>query len=292
MIRFWTGDLFGLLKLLEGQEAFAASKPPGDKLTVDEKKAIHNLLKCVQIRLFQTDLRISNARINEFTVQKMPTTDTDCTYQIMRSEISGILHAIERELKEHHFAYIPITLAGCFENKDFLGDTVYEHFYSARADIKDAGNCVAAGLNTAAVFHLMRVVNIGLRTLAKSVGVKRIDGKKLEYCRDESIIKKVGKEIDKKLESVESIKRGEKWENKKALYQGLLVDLQYFKDAVRDPMAHARKNYTEAGAMDVYDHVKNFMQRLDKHLFPVKKTQNSRGHSSGHQWAISSPSNS
>jgi hypothetical protein len=70
----------------------------------------------------------------------------------------------------------------------------------------------------------MRVINIGLWKLARSVGVKRIDGKKLEYCRDATIIGKVTDAIDKKLESVDKLKRGEKWETKKAFYQGLLLE--------------------------------------------------------------------
>jgi len=117
----------------------------------------------------------------------------------------------------------------------------------------------------------MRAVNIGLRSLAKSVGVKQIDGKKLEFCRDATIIEKITKAIDKKLESVDALKRGEKWESKKAIYQGLLIDLQFFKDVVRDPISHARKNYYENGSLDVFTHVRDFMRRLDKHLFPPTK---------------------
>jgi hypothetical protein len=46
--------------------------------------------------------------------------------------------------------------------------------------------------------------------------------------------------VDKKLDGVDLLKRGEKWETQKSFYQGLLVDLRNFKDAVRDPVAHAR----------------------------------------------------
>ena len=62
-------------------------------------------------------------------------------------------------------------------DKDRLfGDEVWHGFPSARADIREAGNCLATGCNTAAVFHLMRAVEWGLRALATDLGVRRLRG--------------------------------------------------------------------------------------------------------------------
>ena len=48
-----------------------------------------------------------------------------------------------------------------FVDKDRLfGDKVYDAFASARGDIREAGNCLAAECNTAAVFHLMRASEV------------------------------------------------------------------------------------------------------------------------------------
>ena len=40
--------------------------------------------------------------------------------------------------------------------------------------IKAAGNCIAADLNTAAVYHLMCVIEIGIRDLARLLKVKKV----------------------------------------------------------------------------------------------------------------------
>jgi hypothetical protein len=49
---------------------------------------------------------------------------------------------------------------------DVFGNEVRTAFNSAAPDMIEAGNCLAAECNTAAVFHLMRVAEIGLRALA------------------------------------------------------------------------------------------------------------------------------
>ena len=48
------------------------------------------------------------------------------------------------------------------------------HFKSAKDDIGAAGNCYAADLHTAAVFHLMRVAEKGMKALARHLGIKKV----------------------------------------------------------------------------------------------------------------------
>ena len=128
--------------------------------------------------------------------------------------------------------------------------------------MKEASNCLAADLHTAAVFHLMRVVNIGLRKLAEHWGVVDIGGKALEYCGDGQIIAKIEGLIKDRQEAMATVTHDEKWEKETALYRGLMVDCRYFKDVDRDSTAHARKTYKEPGALDVFEHVKDFMLRV------------------------------
>jgi hypothetical protein len=52
-----------------------------------------------------------------------------------------------------------------------LGD----RFKIAHKDAEEAGKCLAFDRNTAAVFHLMRVMEVGLRELAKSLNDSSLD---------------------------------------------------------------------------------------------------------------------
>jgi hypothetical protein len=175
--------------------------------------------------------------------------------------MKGAREAIINEAGEKLFAFIPAKQAEFFEQEDLFGADIGRAFPSAKPEIKTAGNCLASELYTAAVFHLMRTVNIGLRAFARSLGIEKICGKTLEYCGDSSIIKKLEEAISEKMKAVSGI-RDEKWEIENAFYRRLLLDLQFFKDVDRDPIAHARKTFTENGALDVFSHVRDFMIRL------------------------------
>jgi hypothetical protein len=177
--------------------------------------------------------------------------------------LEGISNAIKKELEKRRFAYIPENLSGYFESKNPLfGEKAGVNFPSAEYDIKCAGNCMAAELYTAAVFHLVRVTTVAERALARSLGVTDIGGKKLEYCRDQAIIDAIEAAIENRMNAMGSVTRDEAWEIENAFYRRLKTDLEYFKEIVRDPVDHARKTYGDAGAKDVYDHVEGFMRRL------------------------------
>jgi hypothetical protein len=225
--------------------------------------------------------------------EKLNLTDTKKRIALMKSQLKhgirnvsevyadlqGLFRSFVEEFRLINFVFIHADKVKFFEKdltEALFGKDVYAKFESARSEIKNAGNCLAADLNTAAVFHLMRVVNMGLREIAWSLGIKKIKGKKLEYCRDETIISEIETAIDLKLESVDTLKRGERWEKEKSFYRGVLVDLRYFKDVIRDPIAHARKNYTERGAMDVYDNVRDFMQRLAGSISTTHERENKK----------------
>jgi hypothetical protein len=145
-----------------------------------------------------------------------------------------------------------------------FGDDINKAFPVAIADIQEVGNCIAAGLYTAAVFHLMRVANIGLREIARHWGVSKIGTKELEYCRDEQIISEIERLIEARLKAAATQLHDEKWEAETKLYRGLMLDCRYFKDVDRDGTMHARNSYKKPGAMDVYAHVRDFMQRASK----------------------------
>jgi uridine phosphorylase len=65
--------------------------------------------------------------------------------------------AIENELASRKFVMIENDKLDFFEQENLFGKQVAKAFPLARNEIRSAGNCLAMDLNTAAVFHLMRV---------------------------------------------------------------------------------------------------------------------------------------
>jgi hypothetical protein len=79
---------------------------------------------------------------------------------------------IKDELDNLVFGYIPTDLAKYHRHKELFGPTVAAKFPVANKEITDAGTCLAHGLNTAAVFHSMRAVEICAKTMVHNMGRK------------------------------------------------------------------------------------------------------------------------
>jgi len=80
--------------------------------------------------------------------------------------------AVLTDLRKRIFLRLEDSAEDLYEQTRLFGDEVAERFPKAAYDINEAGSCLAAGRYTASVFHLMRVAEYGLRTLAKPLKVK------------------------------------------------------------------------------------------------------------------------
>jgi hypothetical protein len=161
-------------------------------------------------------------------------------------------------MAEKQFAFIPANKVRFFEQHDLFGGGVSAAFPSAQPEIKDAGNCLAADLHTAAVFHFMRAAEHGLRALARHLRVKLTTP--LEYAGWEEVIRA----IDRKLTVLRSRPKGRKKSEALEFYRLTLSECEMLKDVWRNPVSHARRRYTEVEALAVWSRVRDFMQRLSE----------------------------
>jgi hypothetical protein len=204
--------------------------------------------------------------------------------------------AFLNELAPRKFVEIEKNKADFLEQKNLFGKQVGKAFPSANDEIKAAGNCLAMDLNTAAVFHLMRAAEIGMRALAVSLGVKlthKGKRKPIEHGGWNEIIEKIEKEykgveiivhvadphdeIIQRIENKIQERRGKydkstkKNQNRKEFeflkFCRIMADELYrFKELDRDNTMHSIRSYNEAEAKGVFDRVRDFMQRLSKEV--------------------------
>jgi hypothetical protein len=176
----------------------------------------------------------------------------------IETEIIGLRESIIEELNNRYCAFIPCKNLHFFENEMLFGLQVQFSFSEACQDIKDAGNCIAADLNTAAVFHLMRVVEHGLRALASKLKVKVAGGKPIEDATWGQIIRELHKKIDTLYN-----KTGKTFQEDADLdfYRLALNDCNIFKP-FRDAAMHTRRDYSKGEAQALCSRVEEFMQRL------------------------------
>lgn len=144
---------------------------------------------------------------------------------------------------------------GYYRHAHLFGEKVDTAFKSAIPDIEEAGTCLACHRGTAVVFHLMRVVEVALRAIAKSLNNEKIDPSRNPSW--DAILKKFDEELAKPVRD-----RAEEWRAQNAFFAEATANLRAIKDAWRNPTMHVERAYTPDEAEDVFRSVKAFMGHL------------------------------
>jgi hypothetical protein len=142
-----------------------------------------------------------------------------------------------------------------FFEKHLFGEKVEQKFGSLRADVEEAGKCLAMNRNTASVFHLMRVMEGGLRALAVSLRDSSLVPKRNPSW--DTILKRSEKELQKPLKD-----RRPAWRKDELFASTAVANLRAVKDAWRNPTMHVERNYNEEEALEVWNAARAFMRHL------------------------------
>jgi hypothetical protein len=134
---------------------------------------------------------------------------------------------------------------------------VLQSFTSAEEDIRAAVDLWALGHATASVFQFMRVLERGLRILARDVGIT-FDVQNWQNVIDqiESEIRQLGK----------SLPSGQPKNERLLFLSQAAKEFVYFKDGWRNYVSHGRGIYDEHQARSVMEHVRSFMTTLSSKL--------------------------
>jgi len=160
-----------------------------------------------------------------------------------------------------------------------FGEEVFDVFENARYDAEQGALCIATGTSTAAVFHLMRVAEWGVRALGKELGLTRVKevvkpkpGGKLQKpvtkyvpiqnCVWEKIENQLRLKSDAKLNK---LRPGPAKDKKQQFYGSVLTDFHGFKLEWRNHVMHTRGTYEETDALRALTHVERFMRSLAEH---------------------------
>jgi hypothetical protein len=187
----------------------------------------------------------------------------------IQAEFRSLEDSINLDMRQNKFAWIDSALSRFAQAQDLLGAKVSECFPSAAKDISDAGDCIALGCDSAAVFHLMHIVEWGLRAFASHLGLSKVvaDRKRgktvpLAYAQWEQILNQLPDKIEQK---IAPLSRGAKKQKAQEFYYSTLKEIEGLKDAWRNHLMHTRAVYTSADALAVFSHVERFMQSLAEH---------------------------
>jgi len=257
MIEFLGYEFIDLLSRLDAEGKLALEKSEAkadDTASTQDTMRIDLVVTRIWGHLRRLGLSASSSKIQHLNSRLLGA--NRISFQVLESELSGLRYSILTELRYCKMAFIEPQRATFFEQEALFGQAVKKAFPSAFADIKGAGNCISADLNTAAVFHLMRVVEIGLRALAKHLKVKAKN--RLEFEEWNAVIEQIESVIRQERQKPRGKKKTEALE----FYHGAMGEFNAFKDVWRNNVMHSRRNYNAFDAGGVYIRVRDFMQRL------------------------------
>jgi hypothetical protein len=149
----------------------------------------------------------------------------------------GLLHFLAIDEVERHLIYPDTPLFG-FQVEDKLP--------SAVEDISEAGKCIGFNRATAGVFHLMRVMEIGVQKLGEKLDIEFSNEKMWLNILDQ---------VNAKIKAMG--KQGQ-------AYAAVAAHLYNVKLAWRNEVMHPKATYTLEEAKSIFVAVKNYMDELVK----------------------------
>lgn len=202
-----------------------------------EWKAVHDRIKVI-------DDRLAGKR-GEFTRRRLA------------MEMRVLRETIDSGLENQLIYRYPNEKAAVLSNWRDQWASPLKTFPSAASDIWAGVDLWALGHSTASVFHFMRVLEHGLRALAKDVG-KSFGTENWQNIIDqiESEIRNLGKSLPSGLAKNERLQ----------FLSAAAKEFVYFKDGWRNYVSHNRGTYDEHQARSILEHVKTFMTTLSEKL--------------------------
>lgn len=196
---------------------------------------------------------------------------SDLSFDEVAAMMSELRRRIVEDLEDTVFYCVPVHKVGSFFERatdgelrgelvpktfwNLFGEKVSSNFSPAVVDIEESAQCLVTGRNTAAVFHLMRVMEVALRVLGKSLNDPSVDPKHNPSW--EAILKKCDTEIARPLND-----RCKEWRDDERFYSEATANLRAVKNAWRNPTMHVEITYDEHQASVVWNAVKGFMEHL------------------------------
>jgi hypothetical protein len=183
-------------------------------------------------------------------------------FQWLIDQINIIEGLSKKEIEGKAFFYVPAERAKFWpkmSDPHIFGKAVGDAFPSAMQDIAESGVCLALDRGSACVFHLMRVLEIGLTVLGAKFGVSLAHTNWAPAIEEiESKIREMHK--DSRWKALPDCKQQQEFYAQAASHFGIL------KDAWRNYTMHVRGFYTEEQAERIFENVKGFMQKLAERL--------------------------
>ena len=264
MNQFVLYDLILVFNRLETWECtFATAKSQGHGGALVSQEHLTEAIDVISA--FQLFAELGDlAYLKDGCVQAKFQLERQTDYSSAQTTLNGFKISFVAGLRKIKLLRIHQDRAEYLDGMLLFGREVASAFPSAQRDITEAGNCLAVECSTAAVFHLMRASEFGLRALARDRDVEFKD-KPLEDRQWGEILNA----LQTKLNALRNADR-KNWPSIEArdpqiiFYNEVVQELRGFNDAWRKHLSHADvlAFYERDNALGILKHVRTFMQKL------------------------------
>lgn len=214
-------------------------------ITPEQREIFLNALRKIEAECKKLDLKVSLHAASE----AISSFERSRYFGDLGNGTAQLRNTIEWEMRSFLFFHMPFKQAEFYDQKELFGVEVNATFPEIQFDMVEAGNCYAMGRGTGCVFHLMRIMEVGVQALGAKLGVPLAGEKNWQ-----DILNRVNKAIgvlpSKDAETVE-------------LSQAA-ANLYAVKLAWRNEVMHPNAKYTLEEAKDLIGLVKMFMGQLAK----------------------------
>jgi hypothetical protein len=240
-----------LLKQMEAEGKASPADPVERKAVAHHVSAL--LRQCNNLGLEHEE---------RMALQILRTTDqvartSGCDRNVLAAQLEQLTCEIALQFKSHRFFFMPATAVKLYTEPPWP-ESVTHRFPKATREMTEAGKCLACENYGGSVTHCMKVLEFGLRALARRLKVKIKNpnwGGLIPVC--EGAIEKLNK----------ANPRAPHWRKNGEFIEGAAIHFKFLRQPWRNHNMHARNAiYHQDEAQMVFDHTRRLMIHLAQKL--------------------------
>jgi hypothetical protein len=194
MLKFSAEQFFNIAtKLRHIAQLFESFSDQSAQLSSDDRQAVIPELLAIDRSCEVVGLSYSQINIKRFLALLHANSDITFTYGSTNAFTDELSRRIQDELAARLFMQIRNDKVKYYLDPwDSFGQIIVEKFGSLSRDIEEAGKCLATERHPACIYHLMRIMEVGLRALGDSLALPNTTNRSWD-----AILKKANAELEK-----------------------------------------------------------------------------------------------
>lgn len=225
-------------------------------ISEEGRKSTVNMLDPIRYDCEGLGLDVTLLQVNRLIAKIM---NDNVTYRTLQTEADAIQTRLTDELDTKLYLAVDSQHAKYYTDYDVGWDSVIEKFPSTYFDIEESGKCLALNRYTASVFHLMRVAETGLQSIAKRVGLENDRPNWIEAIRY------IEGQLNKNYDEMEAIFKGDV-----EFLSGIAAHMRSVNLAWRRRVSHIQRTYNQEEVKGIYDSTLGMMQHIANKLVEIE----------------------